>query len=188
MNAEEHFIFSLVSIILAKKIALTNVLYKGDWWHIIPGVFITCLIPDIDHPKSFIGKRFTWLSIPIFKIFGHRGFTHSLLSIILMILFFDTRKNNNIIPTDAFHAMIIGYLSHIIGDMFTPLGVPLFWPYKYKFKIPVLNTIKSKKTKRFICILILIFSFQYSKDSSNIFFLKTIIKNIIYFYKNFLNF
>ena len=51
-------------------------LAQGDWWHIVPSAVLTCLLPDIDHPKSFLGQRLSWiqsLAAP-----GHRGFTHSL--------------------------------------------------------------------------------------------------------------
>ncbi len=37
------------------------------------------ILPDIDHPQSFIGKCLNPLSIPINMKFGHRQFVHSLL-------------------------------------------------------------------------------------------------------------
>ena len=65
MTAEGHLIFSVACAIFAKKAELTPALAHGDWWHIIPGALLTCLWPDIDHPKSVLGQRLKWLSSPI---------------------------------------------------------------------------------------------------------------------------
>lgn len=45
------------------------------------------LLPDIDTPYSFIGRRCKLVSYPIYKIFGHRTITHSLFiwSLLLFI-------------------------------------------------------------------------------------------------------
>ncbi len=45
-------------------------LAQGDWWHIVPSAILTCLLPDIDHPKSFLGQRLKWISKPIARAFG----------------------------------------------------------------------------------------------------------------------
>lgn len=81
MTAEGHLIFSVACIIMAKKAGLTPVLAHGDWWHMIPGALLTSLLPDIDHPRSLLGQRLRWISVPIARAFGHRGFTHSLLAV-----------------------------------------------------------------------------------------------------------
>ncbi|MCP6617940.1 metal-dependent hydrolase, partial [Klebsiella pneumoniae] len=39
------------------------------------------LLPDIDHPKSWVGKRTRPVSNVIGWIFGHRGITHSALAV-----------------------------------------------------------------------------------------------------------
>lgn len=73
MTAEGHLLFSIASAVFAKNAELTPVLAHGDWWHIIPSAILTCLLPDIDHPKSFLGQRLKWVSKPIARAFGHRG-------------------------------------------------------------------------------------------------------------------
>lgn len=162
MTAEGHFIFSLASIILSKKIALTLSLAEGDWWHVIAGGLFTCLLPDIDHPKSLLGQRLTWLSSPISCLCGHRGFTHSLMAIIVGIFLFALLMPSQIdIPLDAFHSMIIGYLSHIAADILTPAGVPLLWPCRWRFRVPILSPSKGKQIERLLCIAVLIFAVQY---------------------------
>lgn len=34
--------------------------------------------------------------------------------------------------------MVLGYLSHILADMLTPAGVPLLWPCRWRFRLPIL--------------------------------------------------
>ncbi|AGJ61241.1 Inner membrane protein ydjM [Candidatus Moranella endobia PCVAL] len=160
MNAEGHFIFAFASTIFAKKIALTPILAKGDWWHIITGGLITCLLPDIDHPKSLLGQRLAWLSTPIARLCGHRGFTHSLLASIASIILF-TLPPQRFIPIDALHAMIIGYLSHILADMLTPTGVPLLWPCHWRFRLPIVSPANNNQLERLLCIASLIFALQH---------------------------
>lgn len=41
------------------------------------------------------------------------------------------------IPADALQGMVLGYLSHILADMLTPAGVPLLWPCRWRFRLPI---------------------------------------------------
>lgn len=146
MTACGHLIFALSSAIFAKKIELSSTLAQGVWGHVVIGGILSSLIPDIDHPKSFLGQRLKWLSVPISKIFGHRGITHSLLAITACYIFICSSLSPQTIiinvPADFIHAMIVGYISHIIADMLTPAGVPLLWPYRRRFSIPILGSNK----------------------------------------------
>ncbi|NRN28094.1 metal-dependent hydrolase [Photorhabdus heterorhabditis] len=157
MTAEGHLLFSVASIILAQKLKITPEIAHGDWLHMLPGVLLTALLPDIDHPNSTLGKLFRFISIPIAKLCGHRGFTHSLLALILGVaLFWLKIPEEWLIPTDFFHAMIVGYLSHLIADMLTPAGVPLLWPIKIRFRLPMLGKQGNKKAERFISALLIV--------------------------------
>lgn len=125
MTAEGHLLFSIACAVFAKNAELTPVLAQGDWWHIVPSAILTCLLPDIDHPKSFLGQRLKWISKPIARAFGHRGFTHSLLAVFaLLATFYLKVPEGRFIPADALQGMVLGYLSHILADMLTPAGVP----------------------------------------------------------------
>lgn len=125
MTAEGHLLFSIASAVFAKNAELTPVLAHGDWWHIIPSAILTCLLPDIDHPKSFLGQRLKWVSKPIARAFGHRGFTHSLLAVFALLATFYLKVPDTwIIPADALQGMVLGYLSHIVADMLTPQAFP----------------------------------------------------------------
>ncbi|MEM4336425.1 MAG: metal-dependent hydrolase [Candidatus Woesearchaeota archaeon] len=83
-------------------------------------VVIGSLLPDIDHPKSKIGKNFKIISM----FFEHRGFFHSLfvMPLLALIIFYLTRTNYYSIP------LLTGYLSHIVMDLLTKEGVMLFHP------------------------------------------------------------
>lgn len=98
---------------------------------------IGSLIPDIDHTKSIIGKLFyplaKWLSVK----FGHRTITHSiffLVSITLISIFLDK------IFFDNYNISIIVFFSifsHLLFDMLTLQGIPLFYPiYKNPCVLP----------------------------------------------------
>ena len=159
MTAEGHLIFSIACAVFAKKAQLSPELAHGDWWPISPASLLTSLLPDIDHPKSLIGQRLKWVSAPIARVFGHRGFTHSLLAVVGGIFLMRTHFPHDwVIPIDAFHAMIIGYLSHILADMLTPAGVPLLWPCRWRFRLPLINSQKGNQLERTLCLLLVGFT------------------------------
>ena len=117
MTAEGHLFFSIACAVFAKNAELTPVLAQGDWWHIVPSAVLTCLLPDIDHPKSFLGQRLSWISKPVARAFGHRGFTHSLLAVFgALTLFYLKVPDSWIVPADALQGLVLGYLSHIPAD------------------------------------------------------------------------
>lgn len=93
-------------------------------------VSLSSVLPDIDKRTSWIGRRVKILSYIIENIFGHRGAFHSLLFTLLFsyIVFCYTSTNITL-------AFIVGYSSHLLVDLFTPMGVPLFYPFKGKFSL-----------------------------------------------------
>ncbi|VEA23036.1 membrane protein [Salmonella enterica subsp. enterica] len=56
------------------------------------------------------------------------------------------------IPADALQGMVLGYLSHIVADMLTPAGVPLLWPCRWRFRLPILAPRKGNQLERFLCM------------------------------------
>jgi inner membrane protein len=89
---------------------------------------IGALLPDLDHPKSTLGRRFRYISYPITIIFGHRGITHSLIAVVGVSYAAYVFQSNIV----AWLAM--GYLLHLLGDYLTPSGVPLLYPYKKNYR------------------------------------------------------
>lgn len=96
---------------------------------------IGSLLPDIDTKTSTISHKHKVVSFFSRLFFTHRGFTHSLtawviLSLVLAVLAI-------LIPCvmPAALGISIGYLSHIVLDMFNYAGVPLFYPMDLKISI-----------------------------------------------------
>lgn len=153
MTAEGHLLFSVASLVMAHKLELTPELAQGDWLHMVPGVLLGALLPDIDHPSSIPGRLLRILSLPISKLCGHRGFTHSLVAwLLLLITCYQWLTVQWPIPNDLLQAFLLGYISHLIADMLTPSGVPFLWPLPMRFCLPILRGKSNKRAERFIAI------------------------------------
>lgn len=93
------------------------------------------LLPDIDHPQSWAGKRLALVSIPLAALIGHRGVTHSLLAVAAFALLLAG------LGTDHLAApLALGYLSHLLADALTLSGVPLLWPSKRPYGLRLIRT------------------------------------------------
>jgi inner membrane protein len=75
------------------------------------GICFGSLLPDIDEPRSFIGRRSFGLSKYVKQRYGHRGVTHSLFAWMLVSLVF------LIYPSFLTGGISFGYLFHLIGDL-----------------------------------------------------------------------
>ena len=99
------------------------------------------LLPDIDTPHSYLGRR-----IPFFHKLKHRGFTHSLffVGIIFLLLYLSLtyfevshlKGLNIVIPV----ALSLGILSHILLDMLNSPGVQLLYPKKKRMRFLKIKT------------------------------------------------
>jgi inner membrane protein len=94
------------------------------------------LLPDIDHPKSWIGRRLRVVSVPIAAVFGHRGMTHSMFAVVacIWVLRWDHEHWRVALP------LVVGYASHLAADLFTPAGLCLTWPVRRTFALPLVKT------------------------------------------------
>jgi len=101
-------------------------------------------LPDIDSPHSKLGRAVRPVSDVLSFTLGHRGVLHSLLGMVFTIALFAfiacfwvqvSTVWNLLIPAAA-----IGYLSHLALDALTPGGVPLFWPKRRKYSLPLVKT------------------------------------------------
>lgn len=113
------------------------------------GTFIAAMFgsvfPDIDQPKSKIGQQIPILSKLMRGTFGHRGFCHSLL--FLLILHFLVVR---FLPSMAFYSLVfcLGASTHLFFDMFNSPGVPLFWPVKIRVRIAKSEPSRNSTLKR----------------------------------------
>lgn len=130
-----------------KMRAYSHVLLGAASWllyarlqHAAPGALATgaavagSLLPDIDHPQSFVGRRLWLISRPLSRIIGHRGLTHSLLALAGGTWLLLKGLHLNVYMVQA---LALGYLSHLAGDWLTPSGIPLLWPWRRRFVSPM---------------------------------------------------
>ncbi|MGN6247365.1 MAG: metal-dependent hydrolase [Ginsengibacter sp.] len=88
------------------------------------------LLPDVDHVKSFIGKLFYPIAKYLNRKFGHRTITHSLIFYLVgyvIVAFIEKALTKGTIISRIY---LWAYGSHLIFDMLTKQGVPLFYPFK----------------------------------------------------------
>ncbi len=128
MTAQGHLLFSVTCTLIAHKLQLTPALADASLWQTIPAALASALLPDLDHPKSVLGQRLPWISKPLSRLFGHRGFTHSLLAVAAAVWGLNQSLPPGTLPVGVKDALIVGYLSHLLGDWLTPAGIPLFGP------------------------------------------------------------
>lgn len=110
------------------------------------------ITPDIDQPTAPF-----WRNLPVGNIFGrtfgrlsggHRFLTHSLAGVALLgfgahwLLVFLSPIMGHVDIGYVWWAYMIGVISHLVMDMFTKEGVPLFLPIPIKFGFPPLKRLR----------------------------------------------
>lgn len=114
------------------------------------------LLPDIDHPDSVVGRRIRPVSVPLAAIFGHRGFTHSLMAVALLAGIIITMGGSH---SGAWLPLCIGYLSHVLGDTLSASGVPLLYPWRrdrFRWRILPVNSRKETLAVGMVFFLVLL--------------------------------
>lgn len=132
MMARSHVVVGLATWIAAAPLLQLAPLDPAHLGLVLAG----SLLPDIDHPKSWIGQRSRPLSTMIAAVLGHRGATHSafaVLALVSLLLHAGYRQ-------EYVFALAIGYLSHLGADMLTPRGLRLAWPLRGTWGVPVCRT------------------------------------------------
>lgn len=94
------------------------------------------LLPDIDHPGSFLGKRNKIASGITNKTLGHRGGTHSLLGAVIVFILGTIVQFHYLSASgqNMTFWLMLGYLMHLVEDSFSREGIHWLWPYKKKRK------------------------------------------------------
>jgi inner membrane protein len=121
------------------------------------------IAPDIDQPTAPF-----WRNLPVGRIFGkvfhmlaggHRFLSHSILGIVLFgvgwhfFLQVLTPSFPHLDMNIIWWAFMIGFVSHLVMDMFTKEGVPWLLPIPVKFGIPpfkVFRITTGKFVERFV--------------------------------------
>ena len=94
------------------------------------------LLPDVDHPASWVGRRLRVVSRPLARALGHRGFTHSLSAAALCSAALASQGAGRA----AIAPLVVGYLAHLAADLLTPQGLRLAWPLQRTFALPLCRT------------------------------------------------
>lgn len=133
----------------------------------IMGSTVGALIPDIDHPNSVISRQVPVIS-GLYRVIaaldkgickflrreyrmGHRGITHSLVPIGLLLgllLYFGRGAQ----IFELLLGLLVGCISHVVFDMLNPSGVPILLPFSDKrfrlvpkrLAIPTKNIVRKK--------------------------------------------
>jgi len=100
----------------------------------IAAVSLGCLAPDIDEPRSWIGRRTRGLSDFIGRMFGHRGMTHSIIGLAVATLFVGIPVLHFEFPHMPLIYFALGYFLHLLSDSFSKSGIPWLWPLKKRFQ------------------------------------------------------
>ena len=126
MNALNHVAGGTVFTGVFASLYDVNIFEKPQYLVV---VLIASQIPDIDHSKSIIGKIFTPLSRYLFRHYGHRTITHSLLFLVIssLIVYYLNLFFIKIDYIPLVYALALS--SHLIFDMMTVQGIPLLYPF-----------------------------------------------------------
>lgn len=94
------------------------------------------LLPDVDHPGSWVGRRVRPVSTAVAAVLGHRGLTHSALAVLALAWALVQAGYHR----PAVSALALGYMSHLVADMLTPQGLRLAWPWRRVWRLPLCRT------------------------------------------------
>jgi len=178
MTAATHYAFSYLVVSASgasPQVALTASLLS--------------LVPDIDHPKSFMGRIFPGLSRKVLKKWGHRKATHSVFAILVVALIFlplvilppffkgspgplappFLPKGG---PGGIYLALVLAYASHIFIDLFNQSGVKLLAPYskdKYiSFRTPAIRILVGTWKEYVLLFIFVLLAFSITGRSFSI--------------------
>ncbi len=111
------------------------------------------LAPDIDQPTAALWQRIRAGSL-LGKIIqpllgGHRYISHSLIGIIIfgiaLDIILDSLRTILLVDmTVVWWSFMIGFLSHLLMDMFTRQGVPWLFPIPIRFGFPPFSFMRMK--------------------------------------------
>lgn len=156
MLAKSHISLGLLGGIVAYPFAQKFGIAKEFYLTLLlPLILLGSLLPDIDEPKSFIGRKFPIIS-RIFSIsFSHRGFTHFLIFPLIFVAIGAIVAHAIITP--CLFALAYGIFLHQVGDMLTISGIPHYFFPLFRKKAVLLPQALRFRTGSVAEKLILIF-------------------------------
>lgn len=134
MKAPNHLLGGLVFTGLCSALSGVNIFATPA---AVATTVVGALLPDIDHPKSWMGRLFPPLAYLLNRRYGHRTITHS--AVALLGLSFVVSSVEQLATGKSALGLVFffAYLSHLVLDMVTLQGVPLLYPFsKNPFVMP----------------------------------------------------
>lgn len=127
MTGKSHILLGVATGIMLQRA-------EFDYYNIfiVGATVIGSMAPDLDHGKSKISKKVPILSWFVSKVFGHRKFFHSPLIVIILWLLLHSSFIGR--------AFVFGFIGHLVQDFLTRGGIPLLYPYKKRFSLPLAKT------------------------------------------------
>lgn len=122
MLFQTHILLGIIVFLLLK-----DFFTGGNQYLFLFLLLLGSILPDIDEPHSKINKWSGFVGKWITFLFQHRTMFHSLF--LHTTLFLILRYYWN---TYYASALFLGYFAHIMGDMLTPFGVALLYPFSMR--------------------------------------------------------
>lgn len=131
MLARSHLALGVLGAFVAHELLpLTSLNITSEIYYtmFMPFILLGAILPDIDEPRSLIGRKLPLISHIVSLSFSHRGFTHFLIFPLIIEMFgilLLLSGYNNL----AFCVFALGYgvFLHQIGDMLTISGIPYYF-------------------------------------------------------------
>lgn len=151
----------MAGVVLMSNIYSKNNIQPDELVMYSAGIVIGSALPDIDHPRSYMAKKLSAFGWIVSRIFSHRGFTHSILFVLILTLIRELSGiafNGNAISLFDYTmlGMIVGVSTHIFMDLFVGNGVKLFYPINKKISVTKLKA-GSKLEDIFLKLILIVF-------------------------------
>lgn len=149
MKGKQHLVLGICAGLAVAEVSQGG---GGQRFAFLAACCIGSLAPDIDIPESKMGSLLRPVSFAINRVFGHRGFIHSIvcaafLSFMACLVFGKLLPDAQIQITAGF---LSGYLLHLVQDSCTRMGVRLLWPAPKYFHIPFLTSYQENHVRYWI--------------------------------------
>ena len=95
-------------------------------WFILLFILLATVFVDVDIEGSRFGNH--WFFRPLQFLVKHRGVIHSLFFGLFLSLILGS------VNLWAGFGFFVGYVSHLILDCFTRMGIGLFWPLRFRVR------------------------------------------------------
>ena len=96
------------------------------------GCVLGSAFPDIDLPNTTISNHIPIFPKVFYALFGHRGFIHTPLCLLLIDIAYLHFLHNSMPALFFLLGFDLGFLAHLFQDMFTMKGIRFFYPIKYR--------------------------------------------------------